>query len=77
MNKEFTEKIGQMIKIMFELNECAKKLFCWINNMITNKKSAALYLKYTTEQNRENKIKLSINIINVWLKIVNQYIMIL
>jgi hypothetical protein len=33
--------------------------------MITNKKSAALYLKYTTEQNRENKIKLSINIINV------------
>jgi len=59
MNKEFTEKIGQMIKIMFELNECVKKN-CSVekNNIITNKKSAALYLKYTTEQNRENKIKL-------------------
>jgi uncharacterized protein YqgQ len=59
MSKEFSEKMGEMIKIMFELNECAKKnCSSEKNNIMANKKTAELYIKYTTETNNENKIKL-------------------
>jgi hypothetical protein len=59
MDKEFSKKIGEMMKILFEISECSKKN-CSVekNKMMTNKKTAELYNKYTTETNNENKIKL-------------------
>jgi hypothetical protein len=59
MDKEFSEKIGEMMKIMFEISECSKKnCSAEKNKMMANKKTAELYNKYNRETNHENKIKL-------------------
>jgi len=59
MDKEFAKKIGEMMKILFEISECSKKnCSAEKNKMMANKKTAELYNKFNAETNNENKIKL-------------------
>lgn len=59
MDKDFAKKIGEMMKISFELMECSKKNCSEEKKKImADKKTADLYLKYNLEKNKENKLKL-------------------
>lgn len=59
MNKDFAKKIGEMMKISYSLIECSiKNCSEEKKKIMANKKTAALYIKYNTEQNIENKLKL-------------------
>lgn len=59
MNKDFAKKMDEITKIAFELIKCSNQnCTAQKNKMMANKKAATLYIKYKTESNRENKIKL-------------------
>ena len=59
MSEDFSKKIGQLMKLSFELIDCSKKNCSkQKKKLMTNKKTGPLYIAYTTETDTHKKLKL-------------------
>jgi hypothetical protein len=60
MNSDFSKKIGELMKISFELMECSKKNCSEQKEKImANKKANSLFTNYNKETNINKKLKLA------------------